>query len=226
MRKTLPAIVPVPAMLLLDAIGAIEAPKGYGTIYGNNQDKLAKPLTSMTYGDIVEAQASWTKRFKSSAAGRYQFMRATLIGIAQEIPSLRGDLIFNKDLQDRLGYYLLLRRGYEKFIAGDMSIAAFGKALAQEWASFPVLAPCQGAHRALRRGQSYYAGDGLNKALVKAERVEAILRQVLAAADAEPLVPLPKPSPAAPVPLPVPTAKPSLWIVLAQLLAKLFGARA
>uniref|UniRef100_UPI0030C71F9B hypothetical protein n=1 Tax=Sinorhizobium sp. KGO-5 TaxID=1470810 RepID=UPI0030C71F9B len=213
-------------MLLLDAIGGIEAPRGYDTIYGNNQDKLAKLLTSMTYGDIVEAQASWTKRFKSSAAGRYQFMRATLIGIAQEIPSLRGDLIFDKDLQDRLGYYLLLRRGYEKFIAGDMSILAFGKAIAQEWASFPVLAPCQGAHRAVRRGQSYYAGDGLNKALVKPERVEAILRQVLAAADAEPLVPLPKPSPAGPQPQSVPAAKPSLWAVLAQLLAKLLGARA
>ncbi|RVK75467.1 hypothetical protein CN154_15045 [Sinorhizobium meliloti] len=226
MRKTLPAFVPAPAMMLLDFIGSIEAPRGYGTIYGNNQDKLPLPITDMTLGDVVEAQASWTKRFKSSAAGRYQFMRATLIGIAQEIPSLRGDVAFDKDLQDKLGYYLLIRRGYDKFIAGDVSIGAFGKALAQEWASFPVLAPCAGAHRTVRRGQSYYAGDGLNKSLVKPERVEAILRQVLAAADAEPLTPLPKPSPVAPAPLPAAAAKPSLWGVLAQLLAKLFGARA
>ncbi|WP_093233186.1 hypothetical protein [Sinorhizobium sp. NFACC03] len=33
---------------------------------------------------------------------------------------------------------LLLRRGYEKFVAGEMSIVAFGKALSQEWASYPA----------------------------------------------------------------------------------------
>ncbi|WP_245424482.1 hypothetical protein [Sinorhizobium sp. BJ1] len=223
-------------MLLLDFVGGIEAPMGYDTIFGNRQDRLPVPLTSMTYGEIVDAQANWGNKAwvkrswgystASSAAGFYQFMRATLIGIAQEIPALRGDLLFDSDLQDKLGYYLLLRRGYDKFIAGDMSISVFGKALAQEWASFPVLAACRGAHRDLKRGQSYYAGDGLNKALVKPERVEAVLRQVLAAADAEPLTPLPKPPVAAPAPVPIPAVRPSLWAGLAQLLTKLFGARA
>ncbi|MDH6229597.1 hypothetical protein M2281_000169 [Mesorhizobium soli] len=39
--------VPAGAAMLLGFIGDIEAPKGYGTIYGNNQGKLPKPLTSM-----------------------------------------------------------------------------------------------------------------------------------------------------------------------------------
>ncbi|MFC0809128.1 hypothetical protein ACFHWW_27420 [Ensifer sp. P24N7] len=235
MRKTLPAFVPAHAKLLLNFIGDTEAPEGYDTIFGNRQDRLPVRLTMMTYGDIVDAQANWNNKgwvkrhwgflTASSAAGRYQFMRATLIGIAQEIPTLSGNMLFDADLQDKLGYHLLLRRGYDKFVAGDMSIAAFGKALAQEWASFPVLAACKGAHRDLRRGQSYYAGDGLNKALVKPERVEAVLRQVLAVVDAEPLAPLPKPPTAAPAPQPVPAAKPSIRVILAQLLAKLFGGR-
>lgn len=231
MRKTLPTTIPAPAMLLLDFIGGIEAPEGYDTIFGNRQDRLPVPLTNMTYGDVVEAQGNWGNkswvnkfwgyRTASSAAGRLQFMRATLIGIAQEIPSLRGDMMFDKALQDKLGYYLLLRRGYEDFIAGELSIVAFGKALAQEWASFPVLAACKGAHRLLDRGQSFYAGDGLNKALVAPERVEAMLRKVLAAARQQII---PDDPPAAPS-APSPAAKRSLLEVISEILAKLFGGR-
>ncbi len=47
-----------------------------------------------------------------------------------------------------------------------------------EWASLPVLTATKGAHRQVVRGQSYYAGDGLNKSLVKPERVEDVLRAV------------------------------------------------
>ena len=112
----LPTYVPAPAKQLLNFIGDIEAPRGYDTIYGNNQNKLPKPLTSMTFGEIVDAQASWTKRFKSSAAGRYQFMRATLQGLAKEFPSdISGTTRFNPDLQDRLGLSYL-------FVTHDLSV--------------------------------------------------------------------------------------------------------
>jgi hypothetical protein len=70
-------------------------------------------------------------------------------------------------------------RGYDKFVNRQISVTQFGKALAQEWASFPVLANCQGAHRAVTRGQSYYVGDGMNKALVSPQEVERCLREVL-----------------------------------------------
>lgn len=190
----LPTSVPAPARLLLDFIGDTEAPDGYDTIFGNRQVHLAAKITFMTLGELIDAQKNWSsvawvkKNWKSSyskassAAGRYQFMRATLIGIAKEIPALKGDVPFNADLQDRLGYYLLLRRGYAAFIAGEIDIKGFALRLAKEWASFPVLEDCQGAHRPVTRGQSYYAGDGVNKALVKPERVEAVLAHVLALA--------------------------------------------
>ena len=55
MRKTLRAIIPGPAMMLLEFIVCIEAPQGYGSIYGNNQDKLPKPLTSMTLDEVIDA---------------------------------------------------------------------------------------------------------------------------------------------------------------------------
>jgi muramidase (phage lysozyme) len=202
--------VPPGAAILLDFIRATEVGRSdrasYDVIYGHNQDKLPKPLTSMTYGEVVDAQKGWSKRFRSSAAGGYQFMRATLIELAKANPLQRGDELFAPDLQDRLGYKLLLRRGYPDFIVGKIDMLEFGKRLAQEWASFPVLADTKGNEREVKRGQSYYAGDGLNKALVKPEKVVAILKQVLEAARRPHEVE--EELAAAPVPVPTPTMKP------------------
>lgn len=182
--------VPSFAAHLLDFIGGIEAPRGYNTVYGNNQGKLKKPVTEMTIAEVQALQPIWTKQFGSSATGRYQFMFATLKGLIAEL-NLDTSAKFDGDMQDYLGFMLLKRRGYDKFVAGKMGITAFGKALAQEWASFPVLEDTTGAHRPVSRGQSYYAGDGLNKSLVTPERVEVALRTSLPGT----VIPTPKPKP-------------------------------
>jgi len=166
--------IPPAAAVLLDFIGDIEAPKGYDTIYGNNQDKLKKRLTAMTLAEVQTQQRDWTRRFRSSAAGRYQFMRNTLEGLIKEL-KLDTTQKFTADLQDRLAYVLLRRRGYDAFMNQRISVTEFGKRLAQEWASFPVLAGTQGAHRYVREGETFYAGDGLNKSLVKPEQVRTLL---------------------------------------------------
>ncbi|OAP35807.1 hypothetical protein AU381_16610 [Sinorhizobium glycinis] len=177
--------VPSSAAMLLDFIRQAEVGSSdrasYDVIYAHRQNDLAKPLTAMTLGEVIDAQAGWSKAHGSSAAGAYQFMRATLTGFLKEIPSLRRDLVFEPALQDRLGYHLLNRRGLAGFIAGEIGVTEFGRRLAMEWASLPVLADTGGDRRRVKRGQSYYAGDGLNKALVKPGRVEAVLREVLAA---------------------------------------------
>jgi muramidase (phage lysozyme) len=199
--------VPRGAAELLDFIRQTEVGRqdraSYDVIYGFNQKHLAKPVTTMTVDEVIAAQAGWTKRFGSSATGGYQFMRATLTDLKREL-GLSGSQVLDPNLQDRLGYHLLKRRGYEQFVAGLINRTEFGKRLAMEWASFPVLAATKGAHRSLSRGQSYYSGDRLNKALVPAERVEAVLDQVLVAArspvaEAEYFPPVP-----APVPVPIP----------------------
>lgn len=207
--------VPAGAAMLLDFIGKTEVgtadADGYGVIYAHKQHKLAKPLTRMTLAEVQTAQRSWSKNHGSSAAGRYQFMRATLKGLIEEL-RLRQSQLLDADLQDRLGYHLLKRRGYEDFMAGKMNRTEFGARLAMEWASFPVLRARKGAHRGLSRGQSYYAGDSLNKALVKPEEVEAVLDAVFAEGNAlvqppQPDVPSPKPEPQ-PVDDPVPMPEP------------------
>lgn len=226
--------VPTGAAMLLDFIGGIEAPKGYGTIFGNKQSKLVEPLTEMTLDEILAAQKAWSKNHGSSAAGRYQFMRATLVGLISEL-GLRGSQKLDGNLQDRLGYHLLKRRGYDDYMAGKIDRIEFGKRLAMEWASLPVLAACQGAHRKLARGQSYYAGDALNKSLTSPEKVEQVLALVRKAPDPAPqsAQDTPKPVPATPEPpkvQPVPAPSPAsqaternpFWRVLFAILRKIF----
>ncbi len=173
--------VPAGAAVLLDFIRQTEVGSGgiesYDVIYGHNQDKLKTPVTQMTIKQIQTAQRRWTKSYGSSATGGYQFMRATLAGLVKEL-GLTGNEILGPDLQDRLGYHLLIRRKYPQFIAGEIGTIEFARFLAMEWASFPVLADCAGAHRKIRRGETYYAGDKLNKALVKPETIERLLGRV------------------------------------------------
>lgn len=184
--------VPRPAVFLLDFIGAKEAPEGYVTVYANRMDRMPKPLTRMTMKEILD-QGKWrTRTFGSSACGRYQFMDATLRGLATEL-NLQADSLFTADYQDRLGLHLLRRRGYDKWISGELSDHAFMINLAKEWASFPVPYRMKGAHRTVERGQSYYAGDGLNKSLVTAADVEKALQQAKSLPVLMPIVTAPPP---------------------------------
>jgi hypothetical protein len=93
-------------------------------------------------------------------------------------------------------------------MAGRLSDVGFALNLAKEWASFPVLAPVQGQRRKLKRGQSYYSGDGLNKALVKPEVIEALLVAARAAGD----VPKPVTPPAPPETPASEPPKPGNWV--------------
>lgn len=178
------ATIPAAALNLMAFIGSIEAPRGPDTVYGNNQAKLPKKLTSMTLDEVIKAGPWWTRKFGSSAAGYLQFMNRTLKGLKEEM-DLTGRELFDRALQDAMGFHLLERRGWNLFVSGRISRTEFGKRLAMEWASFPVLADTKGAHRQLKRGDSYYRGDGVNKQLVTPQRVERMLDQVLKEARAE-----------------------------------------
>ncbi|MBA9068014.1 muramidase (phage lysozyme) [Methylobacterium sp. RAS18] len=172
-------MIPAPARRLLDFIGSKEAPRGYDTVYANKMAQMPRPITAMTVDEVIADGPRRTKAFGSSACGRYQFMTATLKGLRQETPAI-GRMKLTPDLQDELGLRLLRRRGLDGFLVGATSTTDFGLRLAQEWASFPVLRVTKGAHRQVYRGQSYYQGDALNKALVSADEVERFLNTLRA----------------------------------------------
>lgn len=178
--------IPRGAALLLDFIGDVETgrkpPVAYEVLFGHRQDRLPKPLTRMTVDEVIADGPTWTKWGSpgSSAAGRYQFMNATLKDLKAQL-GINKAQAFDANLQDRLGFHLLKRRGYDAFMAGSITATEFGRRLAMEWASLPVLANTKGAHRNVTRGQSYYAGDGVNKSLITPDQVEAVLMQAMGA---------------------------------------------
>ncbi|MBL8593621.1 MAG: hypothetical protein JNK01_13125, partial [Devosia sp.] len=112
-------------------------------------------------------------------------------------------------------------RGWNQFAARTLSLRDFGNRLAREWASVPVLSRQQGAHRTVERGESYYAGDGLNASLARASEAEAVLAEVLSALAPPAPTPGPVPAPAPAQPQPgLPARRGWLgWTILALLVA-------
>lgn len=209
--------VPPGAMKLLDFIGRAETGKtgrdAYDIIVFFKQDKLPKLLTEYTLSELLEAQKTWAKNWKGSAAGKYQIIRKTLLGLVTQM-GIPGGTHFTPDVQDRFGFQLLTNRGWQAFASKQVTTNAFALQLAREWASMPVLSTTQGAHRQVKRGESYYAGDGVNSAQKKADELEAILAEIIADVP-------PKPQPE-----PTPPPKRQSWLgLLIDLILKLFGAK-
>ena len=174
------ASVPAGAQILLAFIYGFESGGDYAVVYGHHQKDLGKPITSMTLDELAAAQKVLGKRYGSSAAGAPQFMPPTLADLRVAM-KLTGRELFSPALQDRMAFELLKRRGYAKFKAGALGLEAFARNLAMEWASLPVLVACQGAHRKIAAGETFYAGDKLNRALVAPDMVRAVLEKALGA---------------------------------------------
>lgn len=94
----------------------------------------------------------------SSAVGGCQVIRSTLDGaIASGL--LSSNELFNQEAQKRFTIGKMEERGLSRFQSGAIDEMAFMRNLSQEWASLPKD----------MSGASYYAGDGLNHALVSPE---------------------------------------------------------
>jgi muramidase (phage lysozyme) len=106
----------------------------YNTQYGYQNTTDGRLLTEMTVAEVMEAQR---KQEGSSAIGRYQFMRQTMIdGLNAGV--ITQDEVFSPATQDRFATWLIEnKRKGSKWRAGKMSNEDFGRALSQEWASVP-----------------------------------------------------------------------------------------
>lgn len=186
--------VPPGAAKLLDYIGRLETGRtddsAYGVIVFFKHGKLPKPLTEYTIDELLAAQKTWAKNWRGSAAGKYQIIRKTLLGLIDQM-EVPGSMKFSPDFQDQLGFQLLLNRGWQAFVSRQVTVGAYALQLAREWASIPVLSPVQGAHRQVVRGQSYYAGDGINKAHADPKEFEALLASIRPGAGPAPAPPKP-----------------------------------
>lgn len=141
---------------MLDLIGALEAPDGYNQVYSGVRVNPPRPITSMTVAEVIAWQRQASKTAVSSAAGRYQVIRATLQNMVDKgVVSLGAR--FNARTQDKIGRHLLRQTGYR---SGETSPAVANR-IAGIWAALPqVSGPARGA--------STYEGIAGNHALVDA----------------------------------------------------------
>ncbi len=141
---------PAGASQLLDTIAGPESGGRYDVQYGGS---TVPNLANMTLDQVQAHQKAHGRKTGSSAIGKFQIISKTMAGLKKDL-KLTGDELFTPELQDRMGMELLKRRGYDKFLAGDLSRDAFASNLSKEWAGLPKDAG----------GASYYAGDAMNNA--------------------------------------------------------------
>ncbi|MCE4224913.1 hypothetical protein HCU64_14210 [Methylobacterium sp. C25] len=167
------------AARILDFISGPESNGNYNAYYGH----AGSPLDLSKFS--LSQLKSWmgNRGTESSATGRYQFMKSTLFGDPRKAGDsglvgqmgLSMETRFSPELQDRLAIALLERRGYSKFVRGEISGAKFANNLALEWASLPNIT----AQNGRPAGVSAYAGDGLNKSLVTPASVLGALGRLI-----------------------------------------------
>ena len=154
---------PVSAKPLLDLIARVESKGNYNAYFGNAGNSSIT-FTEMSIADVL----SWQEDFvaaghPSSAVGRYQIISTTLKSLVQQL-DIDTNQPFNETMQDKMAVALLERRGATEYVNNQIDGRQFAAELAKEWAALPKIIGD-------RPEQSYYASDGLNKALVGVDEI-------------------------------------------------------
>lgn len=159
-------------------IGRAESSNDYSAFNffegGKLKTRYRSDLTEWNLREILQNQ----KAKKMHAIGRYQLLRVTL---EEAIASLKLSLdhLFNEGVQDYIfdGYLIARKRpAILAYIEGTGDYKKCRLALAREWASMPVL-PGTILHskKIAQGGESYYAGDGYNKAHITDREISEAL---------------------------------------------------
>jgi hypothetical protein len=146
-------------------------------------------LTTMTIGEVIQYQDRMSKSgdYPSTAVGKYQIIQSTLKGaLTDKKLGLKSSDLFDKNTQDKIYYEYLTgnkRPDVGNYLSGktdDLEKAQMG--LAMEFASFGVPRDVKKGEfghdkkgnpipaRDLKKNQSFYSGDGTNKASVTSEQ--------------------------------------------------------
>lgn len=148
-------------------------------------------LTTMTLEQVDAFQTNRIRSgYKSSACGRYQFIRSTLREVVQKSGLDPKTTKFTREVQDvlilqRLRDLRKLEAWKSGSLGGDAATnsANFQLELAKEFASVPVPFNTKGHRRNVQKGESFYAGDGLNSSHGKADTFLAALIDIQAGGD-------------------------------------------
>lgn len=138
----------------LELIGEIEGPDGYDDIVLGATSAPPKPITRMTISEVLDYQSKLKREgSKSTAVGRFQFIRKTLEWLVEE-HRISRDQTFNRHVQDYLARALMKDCDFYEANANEYSV---GNCLARTWRHCPCSAaprlggPIMRAWAAIRR---------------------------------------------------------------------------
>jgi len=152
---------------VLDLIARYESGGDYNIVNGGS--KL--PLTKMTIAELIDEQRGW-RRWRgaaSSAAGRYQYIRSTLVWITDLMNIDKNKVKFDAKTQDEICIFdLRYRCRLDDWLAGNYSNEQFLNKLSKVWAAIPNTGT----------GLSSYQGVANNKAGMSVGNAIAQLDQI------------------------------------------------
>ena len=136
-----------------------------------------RKLTEMSVGEVLEWGDTRIKEKKGTAAGKYQIINETLRGLVKQGAVSKTEM-FTPATQEKLFTSLLPQKAID-YISGKTS----GKesedeailAISKVWAAVPI--PKDIPSRGLKAGQSYYAKDNVNKALMPVDAIRSALQK-------------------------------------------------
>lgn len=152
-----------------------ESDGNYNAFFGHPHHP-AGDFSRLSFAEVYDFQR-WMllKDSRSTAIGRYQFLRATLRQL-QAKHSFADTVLFTPEIQDMLAVDLLVGRGYKAWWRGALSDREFAHLLSCEWASLPDPE---------NHGKSHYDGDSAgNHASTTLVHVYDMLAQARAAKPA------------------------------------------
>lgn len=154
---------------ILDMISAAESrADGYDAVYSeiSQRNRPTKPISRMTVGEVLDWQDKLIASGEigsesyhdspSVAAGRYQFINATLERVVAN-GYISRDEVFGPEVQDRAAIGLMEMDGnLNTWLDGKLSNTQFQRKLAGIWAGIPDPST----------GESVYGSDGFNQATI------------------------------------------------------------
>ncbi|MEZ8210943.1 peptidoglycan-binding protein [Vibrio bivalvicida] len=160
-----------------EILGSVESKNDYSA-YNRTKGGLKAffktQLTTFTVSEVIAKQ----KERSLFAVGRFQIIPSTL-SEAVEYLSINKNDVFDKKIQDRIFNEFLIKKKRPQIIAyleGSGSVEDAIYAWAKEFASAGVEKGRKiSRDRIAKGGESYYAGDGLNKAHLTPEKMKETL---------------------------------------------------
>lgn len=128
-------------MEFLNLIGQVEAPRGFGSVSDFAPGPPDKLVERMTIGEVLRYQDRIRRMgARSSAIGRYQFIRQTLLEVVRE-NDVSEEIVFDEEVQTYLARILMDGCG---FSIPERTVTRSGTAWQEggrHSRSFPVRAP-------------------------------------------------------------------------------------